>query len=189
MPFPITRRPKGSAEPTRRRLVSEGAAFATGVVAAPPIAEAIQQEKREWSDWFKKLVRAASRSRNPILKKGWAPDMKELGVAYLSIRFARGEDSFHYCIRPLGRQAGVSVVSQRLLTDGSKRQELLQGDLNGGATYYYDRREGVWPRRPPIVMPYPDPNIAALRVKWTPLYQQKLRLLAAEVGLSAYPPS
>ena len=55
--------------------------------------------------------------------------MKELGVAYLSIRFALGDDRFHYCIRPLGRRAGVSVVSQRLLTDGSRRQELLQGIL------------------------------------------------------------
>ena len=152
-------------------------------------AEAAQQDNGVWSDWCTKLIRAASRSRNPSLKKGWAPDMKELGVAYLSIRFALGDDRFHYCIRPLGRRAGVSVVSQQLLTDGSKRQELLQGDLNGGATYYYAQSEGVRPQRPPIVMPGPDPNMAMLRVKWTPLYQQRLRLLAAEVGLTADPPS
>ena len=102
------------------------------------------------------------------LEEGLAPDMKELGVAYLSI--------------------ASSAVSQRLLTDGSRRQDLLQGDLNGGATYYYARSKGVWPQRPPVVMPHPDPNFAALRVTWAPLSQQRLQLLAAKIGLSADPP-
>lgn len=87
------------------------------------------------------------------------------------------------------RRAGVSVVSQQLLIDRCKRQELLQGDLNGGATYYYAQSEGVRPRRPPIEMPGPDPNMVALRVKWTPFYQQMLRMPAAEAGLTAEPPA
>ena len=46
----------------------------------------------------------------------------------------------------------------------------------------------MWPQRPPVVMPHPDPNFAALRVTWAPLYQQRLQLLAAKIGLSADPP-
>src|SRR5687768_10070819 len=116
------RKPRVRVAPTRRGLIAGGAVLATGVAAVASLADAAQQDNREWSDWFSKLIRAASRSRNPSLKKGWAPDMKELGVAYLSVRFALGDDRFHYCIRPLGRQAGISVVSQQLLLDGSKRQ-------------------------------------------------------------------
>jgi hypothetical protein len=142
-----------------------GAALA-GVATVPDIAEASQQDEKGWSTWLEKLIRAATRSRNPNLKKGWAPDMKELGVAYLTIRFSRGDESFDYTLRPLGSKAGVSVASHRLLTNGSKQMVLLQGDLAGGATYHYACNDGVWPRpRPPIVMPFHDPPLAEIRVQ------------------------
>ena len=70
------------------------------------------------------------------------------------------------------------------LRNGSRRQELLQGDLNGSATYYYARSR----RSVAAATAGSNPNFAALRVTWAPLYQQRLQLLAAKIGLSADPP-